>query len=323
MARTGRSVSLLISALLLALLGTGCVTVDGENARVAPLDDDEAARVLADFDARNNDVYATRDLDLNARIETGTIGAIDQASLKVLRFSDPRMERRIPVFTHEQPVYWIPRTVGWPKWFAVHNTPSYANARAMLLVFTKQAPDAPWQAAWGPTLRPGETFPEPQRDAKGHVREVPADAAGLAVAPRDAAGALTGFLTDGRSSAELFAAGPVTTDQRRLREEPVQNGYVRQFVDAPAGRFAPLAIRMQDGGALVLFAVTHSMKLTIQPPNVLGDVPPTQQAFLAEKPKRSVTEHTLAAYAAVVPPAGAGQVRLVASMSGVVGAEGE
>jgi hypothetical protein len=279
--------------------------------------------VLAEFDARNTEVYAKRDAALNAAIETGVAGAIDQASLRIMQFSDPGMTRQIPAFTHDAAQFWIPRTIGWPKWFAVHNTPSYANAREMLLVFTKESPDAPWKAAWAPSLRGGETFPEPYRDADGYVEALPADSPGLAVAPRDTAAALTGFLTAGKASAELFAPGPSTTDQRRLREEPVQNGFVRQFVDAPAGQYGPLAIRTADGGALVLFAVAHSMKLTVQPPYTLGDIEPAQQAFMAEKPKRSVTEHTLAGYAAVVPRAGKGLVRVVATMSGVVGAEGE
>ncbi len=310
-------------AVLLVFAVTGCVTVDGEHTRVAPLDAREAAQVLAEFDARNNEVYAKRDLALNAQIETGPVGAIDQASLRIMQFTDPQLTREIPQFTHDQPDFWIPRTIGWPKWFAVHNTPSYPNARPMLLVFTKQNPDAPWQAAWGPTLRPGETFPEPYRDAKGHVVEVPADTAGLVVTPRDAAGALTAYLTDGQAWAGLFADGPSTTEQRKLREEPVQNGFVRQFIDTPAAHFPPLAIRTKGGGALVLFAVAHSMKLTVQPPNVLGEIEPEQQAFMAAPPKKSVTEHRLTGYAAVVPPVGEGQVRLVATMSGLIGAEGE
>lgn len=323
MRRISRVLSALALSLALGATAAGCVTVDGENARVAPLDRREAARVLADFDARNNEVYAKRDTALNAAIETGPVGAIDQGSLRVMEFSDPERKREIPSFTHDKPTYWIPRTVGWPKWFAVHNTPSYANARPMLLVFTKQGPDAAWQAAWGPVLRPGATFPEPYRDEDGYVEALPSDAPGLAILPRDTAGALTGYLTDGSSSAQLFAPGPHTSEARQLREQPVQNGFVRQFVDTPAAHFEPLAIRTREGGALVLFAVTHSMKLTVQPPNTLGDVEPTQQAFLAAKPTRSVTEHKLAAYAAVVPPAGKGQVEVVATMAGVVGADGE
>lgn len=321
--RIFRAAPALTLSLVLGAGAVGCVTVDGENARVAPLDQREAARVLADFDARNNEVYAKRDTALNSVIETGSVGAIDQASLRVMQFSDPERKREIPAFTHEKPTYWIPRTIGWPKWFAVHNTPSYANARPMLLVFGKDGPDAPWRATWGPTLRAGASFPEPYRDEDGYVEQLPLDAPGLAALPRDTAAALTGFLTDGRSSAELFAPGPHTSEARKLREEPVQNGYVRQFVDSPAAQYAPLAIRTADGGALVLFAVTHSMKLTVQPPNTLGEVEPAQQAFLAAKPKRSVTEHKLAAYAAVVPRTGAGKVQVVATMSGVVGAEGE
>ncbi|WP_436772779.1 hypothetical protein [Yinghuangia sp. YIM S09857] len=323
MRRISRAVPALALSLALAAAASGCVSVDGENARVAPLDEREAAGVLADFDARNNEVYAKRDAALNSAIETGSVGAIDQASLRVMEFNDPERKREIPAFTHDNPTYWIPRTVGWPKWFAVHNTPSYANARPMLLVFTKDGPDAPWRASWGPTLRAGASFPEPYRDKDGHVEQLPPDAPGLAALPRDTAAALTGYLTDGRSSAELFAPGPHTSEARKLREEPVQNGYVRQFVDTPAAQYEPLAIRTADGGALVLFAVTHSMKLTVQPPNTLGQVEPTQRAFLAAEPKRSVTEHKLAAYAAVVPRAGAGQVQVVAIMTGVVGAEGE
>ncbi|MCF2533101.1 hypothetical protein [Yinghuangia soli] len=311
------------TALALAAAATGCMTVDGEKARVPGLSKSEAAQVLVDFDARNNQVWATRDAELNALNETGSFGAIDTAALRIKNFTDPRQTKPSVPFTHDKPQFWIPRPVGWPKWFAVQNTPSYTNARTMLLVFTKENPDAPWKAAWGPSLRPGESFPEPHRDAKGYVTAVPLDEAGLVAAPKDTAGVLTGYLADGKASADLLTPSAITQELRKPREEPVQDGFVRQFVDAPATQFPPLAIRTKDGGALVLLTATHSMKLTVQPPNTLGEVEAHQQAFLSRKPERSVTEHRLAEYAVVVPKAGQGRIKVVASASGVIGADGE
>lgn len=319
--RAARSAAAAATAAAIGISASACMTVDGARARVAPLDEREAAKVLAEFDARNNEVYAKRDPELNKTIEAGSFGAIDQGALKILQFSDPQRARPTPPVTHNNPQFWIPRPVGWPKWFAVQNTPSYAQNRTMLLVFVKSGPDAPWMASWGPSAKPGEPLPEPYRDGTGHVEQVALDAPGLAVQPDRAALEFTGYLADGKST--LFAPGTQTSEARKTREGAVQDGFVRQFADMPTTQYRPLAIRLRDGGALVLFAVTHSMKLTMQPPNTLGELDPSQGAFVTGKPTRSVTEQRLAEYAVAVPPVGGGQVRVVATASGVVGADGE
>jgi hypothetical protein len=303
-----------------ALTATGCVTVDGKHARIPGVDGREAAQVLADFDTKNNEVYAKRDVQLNARIESGSFGAIDQASLRILRFTDPRQAKAIPQFTHGQPQFWIPRPMGWPKWFAVLNTPTYANSRPMLLVFTKATPDAPWLASWGPTLKGADPFPEPYKDTDGYVESIPLDEAGYTMAPKDVPAAFTGYLSDGKSA--LFEPGPSTSDLRKVREDPVQPGFIRQLADAPAPQYPSLAIRMKDGSAMVLFAATQSTKITVQPPTPL-EFDASLQTFLTAKPKQSITEHRLAEYAAVVPRAGKGDVRVIASTSGVIGADGD
>ncbi|MDI2128599.1 hypothetical protein [Yinghuangia seranimata] len=318
-ARLGAAICVLVFALLAT---TGCVTVDGKHAKVAPLGKAEAARVLADFDARNNEAFGKRDANVNAAIETGSFGAIDQAALHIADFTDPRRTRQYQPFTHAQPEFWIPATVGWPKWFAARNTPSYPKAHNQLLVFTKAGPDAPWMAAWGATLASEtDTFPEPMRDGKGHVEALPLDAGGYSVGPKDLAGTFTKYLADGKTSADLITANTIVTKLRQTREEPVQDGFIRQVVDSPAQQYPPLAIRLKDGSALVLFAVTHSTKVTV--PGTLGDLDGNVQAFLAKKPKQTYTKHELASYAAVVPPTGKGQVQVIGVMSGVIGADGD
>lgn len=317
----GRAVSRAALAAAIGIVATGCVTVDGATARVPGLDEHEAARVLAQFDTQNNEVYAKRDSALNKTIESGSFGAIDQGALQILRFGDPKNTRPSAPVTHDNAQFWIPRTAGWPKWFAVRNSPSYAKDRTMLLVFVKSGPNAPWMASWGPSARPGEALPEPKRDAQGYVEQVSLDEAGLAVAPGKAPETLTGYLTDGKST--LFAPGPQTSEARKTRETPVQDGFVRQFADQTRPQYTPLAMRTNDGGALVFFALMHTSKLTLQPPKTFGDLDPSQAAFLTRKPTKSVTENRLAEYAVLVPRAGAGQIRVVATASGVVSADGE
>ncbi|WP_406298764.1 hypothetical protein OG948_25965 [Embleya sp. NBC_00888] len=318
--RISRAVATAAALLVTALTATGCVAVHGSTTPVEALDRHEAGKVLHDYEVQNNQAYANRDLPLNARVETGSLGALDQAGLKILSFTDPRGNLGKAPIKHERPEFLIPKVIGWPKWFAVHSTPNFNNAKPQLLVFVKANPDAVWQAAWGPTLQ--SPLPELRRDADGYLEPVAPNAAGLAAAPGELAPALTEFLKDGKTRAELFGPDPYTAQLRKQREEPIGEGFVRQTVDGAANQFPPLALRTKDGGALVLFALQHSVKLTVQPPRRLGDVDPSTLTFLTGKPTRAVTEHRLSEYVAVVPKAG-GKVQLVGWMYGLVGADGE
>ncbi|MGC0416580.1 hypothetical protein [Embleya sp. AB8] len=318
--RISRAVAATAALLVTALAATGCVSVNGSGTPVEALDKRAAAKVLHDYEVRNNQAYANRDLPLNARVETGSLGALDQAGLRILSFTDPRGDLGKAPISHERPEFLIPKVIGWPKWFAVQSTPNFNNAKPQLLVFLRAGPDAVWQAAWGPTLQ--NPLPELKRDRDGYLAALPPTASGPAVAPGELAPALAEFLKDGRTRAELFGPDPYTAQLRKQRDDPIGEGFVRQTVDSAAGQFPALALRTKDGGALVLFALQHSIKLTVQPPRRLGDVDASTLAFLSGKPTRSVTEHRLSEYVAVVPKAG-GKVQLVGWMYGLVGADGE
>ncbi|WP_406281714.1 hypothetical protein [Embleya sp. NBC_00896] len=318
--RISRAVATAAALLVTALVATGCVTVNGSTTPVEGLDKREAQAVLRDYDVQNGQAYANRDLALNARAESGSLGVLDQAALKILTATDPHGTRGKTPVLHERPDFLIPKVVGWPKWFAVQTTPNYTNAKPQLLVFVKANPDAPWQAAWGPTLQ--SPLPDVARDADGYVEQVSLTEAGLAAAPGELAPALADYLKDGKTRAELFAPNSYTAQLRKQREDPIGEGFVKQSVDSVAGQFPPLALRAKDGGAIVLFALQHSVKLTVQPPRRLGDVDPSTLSFLPGKPSTALTEHRLSEYVAIVPKAGA-QVQLVGWMYGLVGADGE
>ncbi|MFI1578962.1 hypothetical protein [Embleya sp. NPDC020630] len=318
--RISRMPAAVAALLAIALAATGCVTVSGASTPVAALDKHEAAKVLHEYEVQNNQAYANRDLPLNARAETGSLGVLDQAGLRILAFTDPNGNLGRAPILHERPEFLIPKVIGWPKWFAVQNTPNFNNAKPQFLVFLRAGPDAVWQAAWGPTLQ--SELPKLKRDSSGYLEQVSPTATGLAASPGELAPVLSEFLKDGKTRAELFGPDPYTAQLRKQRDEPIGDGYVRQAVDSPAAQFPPLAVRTADGGALVLFALQHSIKLTVQPPRRLGDVDPSTLAFLTGKPSRSVTEHRLSEYVAVVPKAG-GKVQLVGWVYGLVGAEGE
>jgi hypothetical protein len=318
--RISRAVATVAALLVTALTATGCVAVNGSTASVEGVDKREAEAVLRDYDVRNNQAYANRDLALNALTETGPLGVLDQADLKIRAFTDPRGNRGKEPVLHERPEFLIPKIVGWPKWFAVQSTPNRQGAKQQLLMFVKAGPDGVWQAAWGPTLQ--SPLPELARDKDGFVEPVAPDATGLAASPRELAPALADYLKDGKTHAELFAPDAYTAQLRKQREDPIGEGFVRQSVDTAAEQFAPLTLRAKDGGAVVLFALQHSMRLTVQPPHRLGDVEPSTLTFLANKPTQALTEHRVSQYVALVPKAG-GRVQLTGWMYGLVGAEGE
>lgn len=319
--RISRAVATASALLVTALVATGCVTVSGSTTPVEGLDARAAEAVLRDYDMRNNQARAGRDLALNTSVETGSLGVLDQASLRILSFTDPSGDRGKTPVQRGKPDFMIPRVVGWPKWFAVQATSSIANEKPQLLVFVKTSPDAGWQAAWGPVMK--GPLPELARDADGYVEQVDANAPGLVAAPADVAPALSDYLADGKANAALFAPDDDTKELRRQRSDPIGTGFVRQTVDSVAEQFPPLALRTKDGGAIVLFALQHSIKLTVQPPRRLGDVDASTLSFLSRKPTKALTEHRLSEYVVTVPKAGDGQIRVVGRMYGLVGADGE
>ncbi|NYI06888.1 hypothetical protein [Allostreptomyces psammosilenae] len=313
----------LLCAAVVAL--PGCVTVEGATAWVAPLDEAAAAEVLERFEQENNQANADRDLELNARIETGALRDIDQATLKVAAATDPDNSEPAPQLDMGDPQLWIPRLNGYPKWFVavtdVHGSTTTEHEDApqgeqgagepigrWMLLFTQAEQDGPWQAAY--MAAAGDAVPAVALDQDGLAEEVPADDPALLLAPEEVPGAYTALL-QGEASEEqaaLFPEGAFTTDM--LAEREAQAGgtqYVRQYLDSAAPEHGVYALRTEDGGALVFFATRHQSKLTMAQGRRLDIQDPEIRALLEGEARQQVlTTMDVAQQAVLVPPAAPG-----------------
>ncbi len=310
-------------ALLVSL--TGCMTVHGENAVVPAVSKGEAAKVLKTFVEKNNRANTVYDTDLNAEIETGALGAIDQAGLKARKQVRPQGNPDYHRLELTDTRYLIPEQAGWPKFFVTDSRSNRKGSGRWFFVFQRDRANAPWRAAYLSVLQP-DAVPEFARDKDGHVRAVPTGGgARLTVPPGRLSRAYTRYLQDG--GGDDFAAGPHTSAQREKREKQmarksVRNEYADQEAQPP--QFSPFGLRTRDGGALVFFASHHHHKQTLPRGYTPQIKEPLVKALMTGKPKHSVTFVRVSAQAVTVPAAkDNGKIRFLSRIEGLTEARGD
>ncbi|MCI0387011.1 hypothetical protein [Streptomyces sp. CNQ085] len=315
------------SAAVLAALAAlpGCVTVHGERAVVPAVTEAEAAKVLDHFTGTNNEANRTNDAALNATIETGALGAVDQAGLRARRIVHPGGDPDHQDLELTDARFLIPRQAGWPKFFVADTASSQSPGKRWLLVFTRGGVEEGWKASYLSVLE-SSAVPEFAEDGEGHVEAVPSgESARLAVAPNDLGKTYTDYLREG---GDVFADGPATSGLRQERGKTAANPGARtQWADLPArdARFAPVGLRTEDGGALVFFTTHHQMRQTVPQGYKPQIKDPYVKALLEGTPQQSVTYVRLGLQTAAVPPAGADDpgIRLVYRLQRLTSAKGD
>ncbi|MEE1939895.1 hypothetical protein V1L54_10830 [Streptomyces sp. TRM 70361] len=321
----GRRAAVALAAVAAVLTGApGCITVHGEEAVVPATTEAEAEKVLEHFTETNNEANRTHDAELNATIETGALGAIDQAGLRARHTADPGGEPGHEPLELTDPRFLIPRQAGWPKFFVADTASNRSPGKRWLLVFTRGGIDEDWKVSYLAVLNEA-AVPDFAEDGEEYVEEVPTgETAKLAVAPRDLSRGYTDYLREG---GDTFAAGPLTSG---LREERKKNsdspGARTEWADLPAedARFAPVGLRTEDGGALVFFTSHHQMKQTVAEGFEPQVKDPLLRALLEGEPEQSVTYVRVAVQAASVPAADAAdpKVTVVYRLQGVTALKG-
>ncbi|CAM3709444.1 MULTISPECIES: hypothetical protein [Streptomyces] len=320
--RTPLAAAVTAGALLASL--TGCVTVHGESAVVPALGKAEAAKVLRTFVERNNRANTAYDTALNARIETGALGAIDQAGLTARKKVRPQGNPDYVPLKLTDTRYLIPEQAGWPKFFVTDSRSNRKGQGRWLFVFQRDRADGPWKAAYLSVVDP-DAMPEFARDAEGHVKAVPVGgASGLTVAPDQLSRRYTRYLQEG--AGDDFATGPHTSVQRKqrlkeMKRTSVRNEFADQAVRSP--QFAPFGLRTKDGGALVFFASRHHHKQTLPRgyrPQIKN---PLVKALMSGTPKQSVTFVRMSEQAVTVPARKShGKVDFLSRIEGLTTARG-
>lgn len=314
----------LAAAALLTL--SGCVTVHGENISRPPVTKAEAKEILGAFSKANDKANRQLDRKRNAQIETGPLGAIDQAGLKVQRAQKPDGNPGYKALAFSDSRFLIPKGRGWPHWF-VADTANNRDENRWMLVFVQDAQGAPWKASYLSVLTEDE-MPEFARDKDGHVKAVPgsAKASRLTVSPDALGETYASYLkaADAGDSGK-FAAGPHSTQWLAERKKELRTPrYVTQYVDLAEPAFRSFALRTKDGGALAFFGTRHHVKQTVAEGRTFK-ISENVKPLLSGDVNRSVTLERVSEQAVLVPPLetpGDGIVFLN-RIEGLVAAKGE
>lgn len=312
------------SVTALSLTASGCVVVHGEREVLPATTRAEAATALQEFTAAYNKADKAYDSSLDAEYTTGALADIDTARLTAGKANSPDGNPRHAPLKLTDAKFTIPKKAGWPRWFLADAAGNKGGDSRWLLVFTRSAADETWEAAYLTLVAPKD-LPEFAVDEDGWAEAVPADAAGLAVPPGELSATYSTYLKDGRTGGDAaFAEGPHTSAWRALRtKQSARPGLATQYIDEPMtnGDYAPLALRTEDGGALVFFTTRHFEKQTA----AAGASVPTPNkdvlALTTGEIRQTLTMEFVSNEVALDP--GDGEVEILGRIQGLTSAKGE
>lgn len=269
------------------------MTVHGEREIVPAVTKADATKALKHFTDGFNKANRTLDPAVNASYESDALLMIDRAGIKSAHAAHPQGNPNASPLTFRDPHFTVPKQAGWPRFFLADAVSNRRGGSGQLsrwfLVFSRTAADAPWRAAYLATLS-GDQVPQFRTDADGFAEPVPADGGnGLVVDPARLSKAYTDYLRTGKG--DLFAPGFRTDAWRRDREAKSRTpGSQIQYLDQSA-RFAPVALRTADGGALVFFASYYHQQKTVSEGSTMQVSPQVQGVM--DKPVEQATKITL------------------------------
>ncbi|MGK5529821.1 hypothetical protein [Streptomyces sp. URMC 129] len=318
----------LVTALAVVTSLSGCsklsVAVDGASAVVPTASEDEARQAFERYVETSNEALEAYDAELISTVETGPWGAIREAELTAKHAVTPEGNINYTPSEFTDAHYHIPQQAGWPKFFAVDAQNTRDAENRWLMIFTRDSIDEQWAVSYL-SLLPEATFPEFAEDADGYLEDIPAggdNASGLAMDPGGMSAAYADYLaSEGEGP---FTDGPWTTDVLAAREAAnSQPEFVTEFRDQAAEdpAYTPAALRLKDGGALVLFTSQNFEKKTMAPGEPLV-VDPLVESLMESPAEQALTMEWVVTLAARVPE-GEGEIEIQGGLAGVVAATGE
>jgi hypothetical protein len=305
------------------MTASGCVVVHGEREVLPATTKAEAAKALQQFTDAYNAADKAYDSSLDSAHVTGALGAIDAARLKAGKVNSPSGNASHTPLKLSDVTYTIPKKAGWPRWFVADAAGNKGGTARWLLVFTRDGMDEPFQVAYLTLVAEGKV-PEFKKDADGWAEAVPADSTGLAAQPGGLSKTYTNYLKNG---GDVFADGTHTSAWRAERAKgAIRPGLATQYIDAPLSNdaYAPLALRTQDGGALVFFATHHYVKETAHSGTSVPNPGDAVLALTTGEIKQSLMMEFVSNEVAIDPAKGAGDQRVdvIGRIQGLTSAQG-
>ncbi|MGP4050648.1 hypothetical protein [Streptomyces sp. 2A115] len=323
--RLDRSALIAASVTVLSVTASGCVVVHGEREILPGATKTEAARALKDFTAAYNKANGANDRSLDADRVTGALGDIDSAKLKAGEKNQPGGNPNYVPLKLTDTEFTIPEKAGWPRWFVTESQANKGRAEDhWMLVFTRGGANEVWEVSYL-TILPAADVPEFKKDADGWAEPVTANAADLAIAPKNLGRDYATYLKDG---GDTFAPGTYTSKWRSDREaNAARPGLARQYIDEPVttGDYAPVGLRTTDGGALVFFTTRHYQKQTAAPGLPISVTNADVKALMTGEPKQSLTLESISNQVVLDPARTATnqQIEFLSRVEGLTGAKGE
>ncbi|GAB2750118.1 hypothetical protein GCM10027072_53610 [Streptomyces bullii] len=281
----------------------------------------EAAEALERFTTAYNKADKAYDPALYADETTGALADIDGARLKAGKANNPGGNPRHTPLKLTDARFTIPKKAGWPRWFVADTAGNKGGTARWLLVFVRNGLDESWQVTYLTLVAQG-AVPQFKKDKDGWAEAVPADAADLAVPPGELSRAYTAYLKNGQGA---FATGSHTSGWRQQRQDrAIRPGLARQYIDEPLtnGAYAPLALRTEDGGALVFFTSRHYEKQTAAPGTSVPTPNKDVLALTKGEIKQSLTMEFVSNEVALDPAKGSGKVSVLGRIQGLTSAQG-
>ncbi|MDN3020637.1 hypothetical protein [Streptomyces sp. S.PB5] len=323
--RLDRRVLIAASVTALSLTASGCVVVHGEREVLPATTKAEAAKALEQFTTAYNEADKAYDSSLDADHVTGALADIDSARLKAGKVNSPAGNASHTPLKLSDAKFTIPKKAGWPRWFLADTAANKGGTARWLFVFTRSSLDDPFQVAYLTLVAPDDV-PTFKTGKDGWAEAVPANSAELSVAPKDLSQDYATYLQNGQGNS--FAEGAHTSGWRTQREKDAKKpGRATQYIDESltGGDYAPLALRTEDGGALVFFTTRHFMKQTAYTGTSLPEQNASVDALTTGEVKQSLTMEFVSNEVALDPAKGAdgGRVSLLGRIQGLTAAKGE
>lgn len=239
-------VAALTALLVVALVGCSSSGVDvggrADEPRGTPaVAADESVRVLREWTERHNAAITSGDVGL---WRTAVVGALEApVSARVRTYGKLPASAEISLLN---PVFYVPRLDGFPKWFGVAGLErSGGKDQQVLGVFVKSGEKDRWRAAHWLTFQ-GQP-PQLAYDSQGYA--IPGPDRGLPAAHAE-------YLASGDESAIV-----PDTYSRNARSRKVGDwtGGPATFTPGPGVSYA---LRTQDGGSLVWYGVKQEQTLS-------------------------------------------------------------
>ncbi|TDD79474.1 hypothetical protein [Actinomadura rubrisoli] len=296
---------LLVAALAAVPAAAGCGDSSSAGSDPPALTKAQAQGVLASFTTRAD--KAGRRLDHGALpgVEADPQLAMDTATFKLRR-----VVRQWPdTLRFGRPVFYIPRTHGYPRWFAADATTGTGKQTLRhALLFTQAKPGGPWLLTADPYPL-DEALGRVMLDDDGFATPVDPGAKGLAVAPGRLPAAHARLLTDGPGApgTSVLADGPKTKqtfDALRQGEQTLAKQGITlssRFSAAPHGVYA---LRTRGGGALVWYVLKQNEAYSVSKRGRLAVSGDLVGLAPAKAVKNRLDSTVLVQYLAVVPPKG-------------------